>query len=58
MLLLGIFDVFMPLVYGEGRDNAGGRLREAIDRKEKGSIPCLLRTLSSESPPITSVPPR
>jgi hypothetical protein len=34
--LLGIFGVFMPLIYGEGRDNARGRLREAIDKKEKG----------------------
>jgi hypothetical protein len=36
--LLGIFDVCMPLIYGEGRDNARGRLREAIDRKEKGVL--------------------
>ncbi|KAH8593059.1 hypothetical protein B0O99DRAFT_743067 [Bisporella sp. PMI_857] len=34
--LLGIFDVHMPLIYGEGRANAVERLREAIDRKEKG----------------------
>jgi hypothetical protein len=34
--LLGIFDVYMPLIYGEGRGNAIARLREAIDRKEKG----------------------
>jgi hypothetical protein len=36
--LLGIFDVHMPLIYGEGRANAVGRLREAIDRKEKGIL--------------------
>jgi hypothetical protein len=36
--LLGIFDVYMSLIYGEGRDNVGGRLREAIDRKEKGAL--------------------
>jgi hypothetical protein len=36
--LLGIFDVHMPLIYGEGRVNAVGRLREAIDRKEKGIL--------------------
>jgi hypothetical protein len=36
--LLGIFDVYMSLIYGEGRNNAGGRLREAIDRKEKGVL--------------------
>ncbi|KAH8588539.1 hypothetical protein B0O99DRAFT_582895 [Bisporella sp. PMI_857] len=34
--LLGMFDVYMPLLYGEGRANAVGRLQEAIDRKEKG----------------------
>jgi hypothetical protein len=36
--LLGIFDIYMPLIYGEGRANAVGRLQEAIDRKEKGTI--------------------
>lgn len=36
--LLGIFDVYMSLIYGEGRHNAGERLREAIDRKEKGAL--------------------
>jgi hypothetical protein len=36
--LLGIFDVYMPLIYGEGRENAVGRLREAIDMKEKGML--------------------
>lgn len=30
--LLGIFGVFMPLIYGERRDNAVRRLREEIDR--------------------------
>ena len=35
---LGIFDVYMPLIYGEGRENAVGQLREAIDRKEKGTL--------------------
>ena len=36
--LLGIFDVYLPLIYGEGRDNAKERLREAINRKEKGTL--------------------
>jgi len=35
-LLLGIFDVYMPLIYGEGEDNAFTRLREAIDKPLKG----------------------
>jgi hypothetical protein len=33
--LLGIFDVYMPLIYGEGRDNAFKRLREEIDKSLK-----------------------
>jgi hypothetical protein len=34
--LLGIFDVYMPLIYGEGRDNAFTRLREEINKPSKG----------------------
>jgi hypothetical protein len=34
--LLGIFDVYIPLIYGEGRDNALIRLRQAIDKHSKG----------------------
>ncbi|RYP19126.1 hypothetical protein DL766_008512 [Monosporascus sp. MC13-8B] len=33
--LLGIFDVFMPLNYGEGRDNAIQRLRKEIENTPK-----------------------
>jgi hypothetical protein len=29
--LLGIFDIFMPLLYGEGKENAFVRLQKAID---------------------------
>jgi hypothetical protein len=36
--LLGIFDVYMPLIYGEGRDKALKRLREEIDKASKGTI--------------------
>jgi Heterokaryon incompatibility protein (HET) len=36
--LLGIFDVQMPLIYGEGREKAFKRLREEIDRSSKGSL--------------------
>ncbi|KAH6658616.1 kinesin light chain 1 [Truncatella angustata] len=35
--LLGIFDVFLPLIYGEGRDNAQQRLREEVQKRVKGS---------------------
>jgi hypothetical protein len=34
--LLGIFDVSMPLIYGEGRDRASRRLREEIHKSYKG----------------------
>ncbi|KAI9780438.1 MAG: hypothetical protein M1839_006712 [Geoglossum umbratile] len=34
--LLGIFDVYMPLIYGEGRDNALTRLRGEIGKALKG----------------------
>jgi hypothetical protein len=34
--LLGIFDVYMPLIYGEGSDNAFIRLRDEVDKPSKG----------------------
>jgi hypothetical protein len=34
--LLGIFNVYMPLIYGEGRGKALKRLREEIDKSSKG----------------------
>ena len=37
--LLGIFDVYMPLIYGEGRDNAFSRLKEEINKPSKGKVP-------------------
>jgi hypothetical protein len=36
--LLGIFSVHMPLIYGEGRDNAFRRLREEIEKCSKGLV--------------------
>jgi hypothetical protein len=33
--LLGIFNVHMPLLYGEGKENAFVRLREQIDKSLK-----------------------
>jgi hypothetical protein len=36
--LLGIFDVSMPLIYGEGREKALRRLREEIDKALKGKL--------------------
>jgi hypothetical protein len=40
--LLGIFDVHMALIYGEGREKALKRLREEIDRALKGKLSFLL----------------
>jgi hypothetical protein len=34
--LLGIFNIYMPLIYGEGRENAFTRLQEEIDKRAKG----------------------
>jgi hypothetical protein len=34
--LLGIFDVHMPLIYGEGREKSFKRLRVEIDKASKG----------------------
>ncbi|KAH8598403.1 vegetative incompatibility protein HET-E-1 [Bisporella sp. PMI_857] len=33
--LLGIFSVYMPLIYGEGKEHAFKRLREEIDRSSR-----------------------
>ena len=38
--LLGIFEVHMPLIYGEGRKNAFKRLRKEIDEASKGKSLC------------------
>jgi hypothetical protein len=34
--LLGIFGVAMPLIYGEGKDHASGRLQEEVHKSYKG----------------------
>ena len=35
--LLGIFEIYMPLIYGEGREHAFYRLREEINKRSKNS---------------------
>ena len=40
--LLGIFDIHMPLIYGERREKAFKRLREEIDRASKGKCSLVL----------------
>ncbi|KAF2807886.1 HET-domain-containing protein [Mytilinidion resinicola] len=37
--LLGLFEVYMPLIYGEGRDNAFNRLRAKIDKRLRNYEP-------------------
>jgi hypothetical protein len=34
--LLGIFGIYMPLIYGEGRENAFSRLRRKIKKSQEG----------------------
>jgi len=43
--LLGIFDVYMPLIYGEGKEHALERLREIINKYSKGLDSDLLHRL-------------
>jgi hypothetical protein len=40
--LFGIFDIQIPLLYGEGRDKALKRLREEIDKPLKGKLRTLI----------------
>ncbi|KAH7029604.1 kinesin light chain 1 [Microdochium trichocladiopsis] len=37
--LLGIFDLYMPLLYGEGRERAQRRLRQKVQKSVKGRTP-------------------
>ncbi|KAF1951903.1 HET-domain-containing protein [Byssothecium circinans] len=39
--LLGIFNIYMPLIYGEGRENAIARLEEQVEKISKAKIPSL-----------------
>ncbi|KAH8594139.1 hypothetical protein B0O99DRAFT_595843 [Bisporella sp. PMI_857] len=40
--LMGVFDIHMPLIYGEGRENAFIRLRDEIDKRSTSkTINCL-----------------
>lgn len=36
--LLGVFGIFLPLIYGEGRENAFSRLHEEIEKASKGRL--------------------
>jgi hypothetical protein len=47
--LFGIFDIQMPLLYGEGEDKAFRRLREEIDKPLKGKRKTSVQHLSRQS---------
>jgi len=46
--LLGIFDIHMPLIYGEGRNKAFFRLEKAIDESSNGKLLALSSALFSK----------
>ncbi|KAH8592574.1 hypothetical protein B0O99DRAFT_548496, partial [Bisporella sp. PMI_857] len=46
--LLGIFDIHMPLIYGEGRKKASIRLRKKIEQSLKDESPTMSPALSTE----------
>ena len=47
--LLGIFNVFLPLIYGEGESYAKTRLKDEIQRRQEGRGNQSLRNLSGRS---------
>ncbi|KAF2686143.1 HET-domain-containing protein [Lentithecium fluviatile CBS 122367] len=54
--LLGIFDVSMPLIYGEGMDKAFRRLLEEIDKSSRADPPRPLHSeISSRNPASTNL---
>ncbi|KIX06336.1 uncharacterized protein Z518_04312 [Rhinocladiella mackenziei CBS 650.93] len=53
--LLGIFDVFMPLIYGEG-DNAFLRLQDEIDKRLGGRVDVDKSSHAQGTSPIWHVP--
>ena len=44
--LLGIFDIYLPLIYGEGEENAFIRLRGEIQKRSQGTAGTILGKLS------------
>ena len=49
--LLGIFEVFLSLIYGEGEDYATLRLTEDIQKRQQGQAKIELQGLPSASSP-------
>jgi hypothetical protein len=48
--LLGVFNVFLPLIYGEGEDHARKRLRDEIQKRQEGQRLTSLQDLPGRSP--------
>lgn len=51
--LLGIFNIHMPLIYGEGRENAFLRLKEEIEKRARNASQLLLIGSGSTKTSIT-----
>jgi hypothetical protein len=53
--LLGIFDIYMPLIYGEGKQNAMGRLSEQLEKHSRVEARAGLSTSIKQWSWLTSV---
>jgi hypothetical protein len=54
--MLGIFDIYMPLIYGEGRDKAFIRLKKKIAKSKRANAPYKSRNSLSYSLQRTAMP--
>ncbi|EPE36432.1 P-loop containing nucleoside triphosphate hydrolase [Glarea lozoyensis ATCC 20868] len=54
--LLGMCNIFLPLIYGEGRENAFRRLREEVGRSVEGNGVDKLDDLAAKKEPKFTVP--
>jgi hypothetical protein len=54
--LLGMCNIFLPLIYGEGQENAFRRLREEVSRSVKGNEVDKLDNLTTKKDPKFTVP--
>jgi Heterokaryon incompatibility protein (HET) len=54
--LLGVFGIFLPLIYGEGRENAFRRLREEVNKSVQSHEFDKLLKFSAENQPKFTVP--
>jgi hypothetical protein len=52
---LGLFGVFLPLIYGEGEANAAQRFQEEIEKRQKGQGTEILRDIGYNTDPSDTV---